>query len=85
MAVSYISIHLCVTAGRNWRRACENRIPSQVPDEAELKVLAGSLEKEGLHFKLWMEQPEGFPTCLATKPYPKSLVQKHFKKLRLFK
>jgi Peptidyl-tRNA hydrolase PTH2 len=32
-----------------------------------------------------MEQPENFPTCLATKPYYKSQVASFFKKLKLFK
>ena len=32
-----------------------------------------------------VEQPENFPTCLATKPYPKSAVSALFKALRLMK
>jgi hypothetical protein len=35
--------------------------------------------------KVWIEQPEGYPTCLATKPYPKEEVAHHFKKLNLCK
>ncbi len=50
-----------------------------------MSSLADSLEKDGLHFKLWMEQPENFPTRLATKPYQKTKIQKHFKKFKLFK
>ncbi|CAM8958558.1 unnamed protein product [Rhodiola kirilowii] len=35
--------------------------------------------------ELWIEQPENIPTCLATKPYLKSLVSLYFKKLKLCK
>ena len=27
----------------------------------------------GVDFKLWNEQPENYPTCLATRPYPKAV------------
>ena len=27
---------------------------------------------DGVDFKLWNEQPENYPTCLATRPYPKA-------------
>ena len=35
--------------------------------------------------KLWIEDPEDIPTCIALRPYPKDQVQKYFKKLRMFK
>lgn len=35
--------------------------------------------------RLWIEQPENIPTCLAVSPQPKSLVQAIFKQLKLFK
>ena len=54
-------------------------------NEADLKSLATSLESGGIHFKLWVEQPENFPTCLATKPSPKSDIQSYFKKFKLLK
>ncbi len=57
----------------------------QVSSEADLKSLADKLEDNGIHFKLWVEQPENFPTCLATKPYPKSDIQKYFRAFKLFK
>ena len=39
----------------------------------------------GVAHKLWVEQPEGFATCLATKPAPKSTLALHLKKLPLCK
>ena len=42
-------------------------------------------QEGGVHHKLWVEQPENYATCLAVRPYPKSDVQKYFKKFNLFK
>lgn len=47
--------------------------------------LAEKLKADNIDHKLWIEQPENFPTCLVTKPYPKENIQKYFKKLKLFK
>lgn len=55
----------------------------QVESEQELRSLASALEREGKDFKLWVEQPENYPTCLATKPYPKTDIQQYFKKYKL--
>merc|ERR1719342_1943673 len=49
-----------------------HKIVLEVKDENELKKIDQ---------KLWVEQPENFPTCLAVRPYPKSQVQKYFKGL----
>ncbi len=43
------------------------------------------LIEAGVDHKMWIEQPENFPTCIAVRPYKKDEVQKHFKKLKLFK
>jgi peptidyl-tRNA hydrolase len=55
----------------------------EVKGEAQLAALAGRLAEAGVRHKLWVEQPEGVPTCLATAPAPKAAVQPHFKKLKL--
>ncbi|CAG5928441.1 unnamed protein product [Menidia menidia] len=39
------------------------------------KVVLASLEQAGVSHKLWVEQPENIPTCLALKPYPREAVQ----------
>ena len=51
--------------------------------EAQLRGLAEKLAAAGVVHKLWVEQPEDFPTCVATAPYPKALVQPLVKRLKL--
>ncbi|KAK9915245.1 hypothetical protein WJX75_006612 [Coccomyxa subellipsoidea] len=62
-----------------------HKVVLEVKGEAQLTNLAQKLQEAGVPHKLWVEQPENFPTCLATSPSPKSLVQQHFKKLKLCK
>ena len=57
----------------------------EVKGEAQLRNLSKKLHDAGIDHKLWVEQPEDFPTALATKPYPKSVVGPHVKKLQLCK
>ncbi len=57
----------------------------QVPTESDLQTLASQLETNHKDFKLWIEQPENYPTCLATKPYLKTEIQEYFKKFKLLK
>jgi len=51
----------------------------------QLTALAERLVEEGVAHKLWIEQPEGIPTAIALKPYPKSFVGPLLKKYSLFK
>ena len=62
-----------------------HKIVVGVPSEAELRELGAKFQDSGLKAKLWIEQPENIPTCLATKPYRKSLVETFFKAFKLFK
>lgn len=57
----------------------------EVKDEAQLRGLAAKLAEAGVSHTLWVEQPENYPTCLASKPYRKSDVAQHFKKFQLCK
>ena len=57
----------------------------EVKGEAQLLSLASKLQEAGVRHKLWVEQPEGFPTCLATAPLEKDSIQQHFKRLKLCK
>lgn len=57
----------------------------EVKGEAQIMNLSKKLEAGGIEHKLWIEQPENIPTCLATRPYPKSEVASYFKKLKLCK
>ncbi|KAK3887265.1 hypothetical protein Pcinc_008620 [Petrolisthes cinctipes] len=56
-----------------------------VESETKLCNLSQKLKEASVDHKLWIEQPEDFPTCLVTKPYPKEEISRHFKKLKLFK
>ena len=62
-----------------------HKVVLEVKGEAQLRNLSEKLAAAGVAHKLWVEQPEGFPTCLATKPYRRSEVGAHFKKLQLCK
>jgi hypothetical protein len=57
----------------------------EIKSEQQLTNLSQKLQQEGIQHKLWVEQPENYPTCLATKPYRKSQAAVHFKKLQLCK
>lgn len=57
----------------------------EVKGEEQLRNVAAKLEQAGVRHKLWVEQPEDFPTCVATAPYPKSVVAPLLKKLKLCK
>lgn len=57
----------------------------QAPDEAALSTLAENLTQAGVAHKLWIEQPENIPTCLALKPCAKETVQPLLRKFKLFK
>lgn len=57
----------------------------QAPDEAALSSLSEALTRAGVAHKLWVEQPENIPTCLALKPCPKDSVQQLLRNFKLFK
>ncbi|NWY93647.1 PTRD1 hydrolase, partial [Loxia curvirostra] len=57
----------------------------EAPDENSLLDLAKLLKEKGVDHKVWMENPEGIPTCLALRPYPKNLVQPHLRNFKLLK
>ncbi|XP_037304674.1 putative peptidyl-tRNA hydrolase PTRHD1 isoform X2 [Pungitius pungitius] len=54
-------------------------------DEAALSGLSENLTQAGVAHKLWIEQPENVPTCLALKPCQKETVQPLLRKFKLFK
>ncbi|GJN26525.1 hypothetical protein PR202_gb14462 [Eleusine coracana subsp. coracana] len=65
-------------------KACST-VTMEVKGETQLKNLAEKLEAAGVRHKVWIEQPENIPTCIATAPCPKSQVSSFFKKLKLCK
>ncbi|KAK4793483.1 hypothetical protein SAY86_023918 [Trapa natans] len=62
-----------------------HKVTLEVKGETQILNLSEKLKAGGIAHKLWIEQPENFPTCLATKPYVKSTVSSYFKKLKLCK
>ncbi|XP_077527677.1 putative peptidyl-tRNA hydrolase PTRHD1 [Haemaphysalis longicornis] len=62
-----------------------HKVVLAAPTDAKLIALSKTLEAAKVDHKLWTEQPENIPTCLATKPYAKSEVQPFFKDFKLFK
>jgi peptidyl-tRNA hydrolase len=61
------------------------KVTLEVGGEAELRALAAKLEAAGVVHKLWVEQPEGVATALATAPAAKSAVGPLLKRLKLCK
>ena len=57
----------------------------EIKGKEQLLNLALKLQEAGVRHKLWVEQPENFPTCLATAPLEKDSIQQHFKRLKLCK
>ena len=62
-----------------------HKIVLEAPDESSLRQLSAKLVESSVDHKLWVEQPENYPTCIAVKPYEKSEVQRFFKKFKLYK
>ena len=52
-----------------------HKVVLEAPGESELLKVSEKLKENGVDFKLWIEQPENFPTCLAVKPYPKEVLK----------
>ncbi|NXV08334.1 PTRD1 hydrolase, partial [Cettia cetti] len=57
----------------------------EAPDEDSLLGLARMLQQRGIDHRVWVENPEGIPTGLALRPYPKNQVQPLLKDFKLLK
>ena len=62
-----------------------HKVVLEANDEKSLRTLSETLTSENIAHKLWIEQPEDIPTCVAVKPYNKEDIQKYFKQFKLFK
>ncbi|EDW28051.1 GL27294 [Drosophila persimilis] len=62
-----------------------HKVVLQAKDEAALVKLGEKLKENEIKHKLWIEQPENIPTCIALKPYVKESVHKYVKHLKLLK
>jgi len=62
-----------------------HKVTLQIDSEEELVGLSKRLEAAGVFHKLWMEQPENVPTCIASAPRPKSELSPHFQGFKLLR
>ncbi|XP_055543092.1 putative peptidyl-tRNA hydrolase PTRHD1 [Wyeomyia smithii] len=60
-----------------------HKVVLEAPDADKLLGLGEVLKQNEIEHKLWIEQPENVPTCIALKPYKKEDVQKYVKKFKL--
>ncbi|CAG7823332.1 unnamed protein product [Allacma fusca] len=61
-----------------------HKVVLQIPDAESLNELASTLTTNNIDFKLWIEQPENIPTCIAIKPYPRDVVKPLVKQFKLY-
>jgi peptidyl-tRNA hydrolase len=54
-------------------------------DQTELEQTVDKLKQNNIIYKVWIEQPENYPSCLATKPYQRKIIQPILKHLKLFR
>eukprot|EP00762_Andalucia_godoyi_P006312 ANDGO_05923.mRNA.1 hypothetical protein len=56
------------------------------PSKEHLEQISQQLSTAGVRHKLWIEQPENIPSCIATAPMLKSVAKKldFLRKLKLF-
>uniref|UniRef100_A0A0B6ZWM4 peptidyl-tRNA hydrolase n=1 Tax=Arion vulgaris TaxID=1028688 RepID=A0A0B6ZWM4_9EUPU len=62
-----------------------HKVILEAMDEDSLTKLSEKLTAENISHKLWIEQPENIPTCIAVKPYRRNEVQKYFRQFKLLK
>ncbi|CAB3409959.1 unnamed protein product [Caenorhabditis bovis] len=59
-----------------------HKVTLGVDSEEEIKKIAEKLEFKKIDHKVWIE--DGFPVCIALKPYPKEEVKNVVRGLKLF-
>jgi len=62
-----------------------HKVVLEAKDEDQLKALGDQLTEGAIDHKMWVEQPENYPTCLAIRPYQKAQVQDYFKGFKLYR
>jgi peptidyl-tRNA hydrolase len=97
-SVAAQAVHACVAAV--WRARdlpatgvyCDTQggpqmhtVVLETSGDEKLLRLADALTEADIDHVLWREQPENIVTALAARPYPRSVVQPHFRKFKLFK
>jgi len=61
-----------------------HKVVLAAPDLESLTKLAAKLTERQISHKLWIEQPENIPTCIAIKPYPKNEIKGLVQQFKLF-
>ena len=61
-----------------------HKVVLQCPDAETLTQLASQLTSQNIDHKLWIEQPENIPTCIAVKPYPRDVIKPLVKQFKLY-
>ncbi|CAN9507508.1 unnamed protein product [Ophioblennius macclurei] len=86
-ATAAIHLHYGLTDTQRYLEELDSmhKVVLAAPDEGALSSLSDCLTEAGVAHKLWVEQPENIPTCLALRPYPKDAVQPLLRKFKLFK
>jgi hypothetical protein len=51
----------------------------------QLQATSAALSAAGVAHKLWVEQPEAIPTCVATRPAARSLLKPFFNAFKLLR
>ena len=67
------------------QRTQMHKVVLAVKDEAELMETASLLTRHSIVHRVWVEAPEQLPSCLATRPYQRSVVQPLLRHLKLFR
>ena len=62
-----------------------HKVVLSVKDEAELLDTASLLTRHSIVHRVWVEAPELLPSCLATRPYQRRVVQPLLRHLKLFR
>ena len=92
------SAHACVAAVWESREApatlaycapgaldAMHKVVLGVDSSVSLSALSAALAAAGVPHKLWIEQPENTPTCLATAPGARDALAPHFADLKLLR
>jgi peptidyl-tRNA hydrolase len=62
-----------------------HKVVLSVPNEDELAATSALLDRSHIKHVVWTEQPENYRSCLALKPYRRSIVQPLLRHLKLFR
>lgn len=62
-----------------------HKITLEATSAETLTTISSSLTAAGIVHKLWIEQPENIPTCIATAPLQRSILKPFFNALKLLR